>query len=136
MRIEVGVLIGPTYLISDLPFQRMDSFSDWRPALPFPHMKRYIVRFVTADFNGASKFPCFLGILDREDMVWKHRNRAAKLSPQTPANRNFFQIDLAVVLFKFNPAADPLPHHPVLLLKGQYRLHGCTNQLFGESRYC
>jgi len=47
--------------------------------------KQYIV---TAYFNGTNSFSCFLGLLGREYMVWKHGNRAAKLAPQTRANRN------------------------------------------------
>jgi hypothetical protein len=89
MRDEAGVLIGLFYLVSNFTLKRMDSFPDWRPALLFPQTKQYIV---TADFNGTKRISCFLGLLGREHMVWKHGNRTAKLAPQTPANRNFFKM--------------------------------------------
>ena len=64
-------------------------FSDWRPALLFPHTKR---RIVTADFNGTNRFSCFLSLLGQEHMVWKLGKRTAKLAPQRPTNPNFLKM--------------------------------------------
>jgi len=61
----------------------MGSFSDWRPALLFPHAEQYVV---TAEFNGTNRYSCLLGLLGRENMVWKYQQIA------------FTSNDLAVVL--------------------------------------
>jgi hypothetical protein len=77
MRIEVGVLIGLIYLVTNLSPQEDGQLFLLASCTPFSHTEQYIVTLLPT----------------------------------------------------------PLPHHLVLLLKAQYRLHYCTDQLFGESRH-
>jgi hypothetical protein len=82
----------------------MGCLYDWSPAFLFSQIKQYIV---TADFNGANKFSCFLGLPWSRTYglaAWKHSSKAS--SSNTSVSQ-FLQNDLAVVSFKLTIIRSP-----------------------------